>query len=128
MAERGSNFSASSMADGSGGRLKRGSGSSSPKKTKTEVRQGGGGGTESTRTLVQLGNFPSCTANIVSSRERDGCQFDVQAWREPEGKPIMGDYNSPRELVSRKIESRLGGEILREVSTSGDYEGSGKTE
>ena len=43
MAERGSNYSAGATTDGSGGRFKRGSGSSSPKKTTVEVHQGGGG-------------------------------------------------------------------------------------
>ena len=43
MVERGSNYSAGATVDGSGGRLKRGSGSSHPEKTIVEVRQGGGG-------------------------------------------------------------------------------------
>lgn len=43
MAKRGSNFSVGSMAEGSGGRLKSGSGSGGPERKAAEVRQGGGG-------------------------------------------------------------------------------------
>ena len=43
MAEGGSNSSAGSTTDGSGGRLKRGSGSGGREKTSVDVREGGGG-------------------------------------------------------------------------------------
>ena len=40
----------------------------------------------------------------------------------------MGDQNSSREIVLRKIESRSGSEIFRKVLATGDKEGFGQTE